>query len=84
MKTEYFVYSIVDTGAMRTCYNAAHIDLDLKEEDFKQAKTIEITGYIKGGNTKTNSVKFYQYNVRQFTIGTVDIKAQTIWITFDE
>ena len=28
-------------------------------------------------------MKFYEYTVKQFTIGTIDIGERAIWITFD-
>ena len=29
-------------------------------------------------------MKFYKYYVKQFTIGSIDLGSQEIWITFDE
>ena len=70
---------IVDTGAKITCCNYSFLDESILEKDvvFCEAKII-------GGLVKGNAVKFYRYPIRQFTIGTIDMGRQDIWITFDK
>ena len=76
------VDTIVDTGAMFTCYKAEQISPDLSEEQFENNEFRFIGGFIDGQNG-SNAVKFYKYFVKQFTIGTIDIGDRIIWITFD-
>lgn len=70
---------IVDTGAKYTCCSYAVIDDALTEDKLTDCKTKLIGGLVRG-----SMVKFYQYRLRQFTIGNIDMGAQDIWITFDE
>lgn len=77
------VDTIVDTGAMYTCYKAELINEELKEEGFLEADMRYIGGFVEGSNAD-RAVKFYEYEVAQFTIGTVDLGKQKIWVTFDD
>lgn len=69
---------VVDTGAKFTCCNFKELDRSMQEEDFEECETKRIGGFIEGA-----SVKFYRCSLRQFTIGTIDMGKQDIWITFD-
>ena len=77
------VETIVDTGAMRTCYMAHVIDPELTEDLLVNAPHIDIGGFVDKKSPK-NSVRFYQYPVKQFTIGNINLGDQIIWITFDK
>ncbi|MBQ7558091.1 MAG: hypothetical protein IJT00_08505 [Lachnospiraceae bacterium] len=77
------VDTIVDTGALYTCYKAEQIDENLSEEQFKDAERKTIGGFI-GGKYGSDFVVFYRYDVRQYTIGTIDLGEKTIWVTFDK
>ena len=70
---------VVDTGAKYTCCSYDYVDSSLKEEDFKESRT-----KILGGFVANIGMKFYECDLAQFTIGTVDFGKQKIWITFDE
>lgn len=71
--------SIIDTGAMFTCYFAKVLDKNLTENLFENSEYKIISGFV---DTQINS-KFYKYKVKQFTIGNIDLGSQVIWITFD-
>ena len=73
--------TIVDTGAVYTCYMAHTIDPELTEEDFKGNNYKDFGGFVDG---KNRMVRFYQYHLKQFTIGNIDMGEQDIWITFDK
>ena len=75
------VESIVDTGALYTCYAAKLIDTSLEKEDFIKNESKIIGGFVDG---KNNGVEIYRYGVKQFTIGNVDMGSREIWITFDK
>ncbi|MBR1738109.1 MAG: hypothetical protein IJ736_14035 [Firmicutes bacterium] len=75
------VESIVDTGALYTCYAAKLIDTSLEKEDFIKNESKIIGGFVYG---KNNGVEIYRYGVKQFTIGNVDMGSREIWITFDK
>ena len=77
------VDTIVDTGAFWTCYKADQIGGGLTEAQFSEKETKVIGGFVNGKQSK-NAVRFYRYDVDQFTIGTVDLGSQTVWVTFDE
>lgn len=77
------VDAIVDTGALYTCYKAEQISDTLTEEQFIDGECRLIGGFVSGRQNQ-NAVKFYQYFVPQFTIGTIDMGARSVWITFDE
>ena len=70
---------VVDTGAKYTCCSFDYINPELKEDDFQNAKCIYLGGFVADVG-----MKFYECKLKQFTIGTVDLKDQTVWITFDE
>ncbi|MDE7478103.1 MAG: retroviral-like aspartic protease family protein [Lachnospiraceae bacterium] len=70
---------IVDTGAKFSCCNYELINGNLEEKELSGNKIKWIGGFIKG-----YGVKFYQYRLKQFTIGNIDMGIQDIWITFDE
>ena len=36
-----------------------------------------------GGLVKGEFVKFYKYQLKQFTVGNIDMREQDIWVTFD-
>ena len=77
------VDTIVDMGAKRTCYQARLIDSSLKESDFKGKPSKLISGFV-GGREIKNAARFYEYQLRQFTIGSIDMGKRVIWITFDD
>ena len=77
------VDTIVDMGARRTCYQARLIDSALTEDQFKD-KPYKLIGGFVGGKEIKNSVRFYQFQLQQFTIGNIDMGSQVIWITFDD
>ena len=77
------VDTIVDTGAARTCYRARNIDRKLTETDVADNPHIDICGFVDKTSPE-NAVRFYKYPVKQFTIGTIDLGKQDIWITFDK
>lgn len=70
---------IVDTGAKFSCCHYGVIDETLTEGSFKSKDAICIGGFVKG-----DAVRFYKYQLKQFTIGNLDMGTQHIWITFDE
>ena len=70
---------IVDTGAMFTCCNYSFLDENMQEKEIAGCVVKLIGGLIKG-----EAVKFYKYQLKQFTIGNIDLGKQDIWITFDE
>ena len=69
---------VVDTGARYTCCIYDYINPALKEDDFSNCRT-----KLLGGFVANVGMKFYECKLDQFTIGTVDLKDQNIWITFD-
>ena len=77
--------AIIDTGARRTVFVASGMKENKMKEEYFQAKPyLEIGGFIR--NDKNNQIvgcKIYQYTVTQFTVGNIDLKQQTIWVTFD-
>ncbi len=75
--------TIVDTGAMYTCYKADQFNEDLNESQFHDSECKYIGGFVKA-YPADGAVKFYSYKVKQFTIGTIDIGTRNIWITFDK
>ncbi len=70
---------IIDTGAMFTCCNYKFLDAHMKEEALKRNETKILGGFVKG-----LLVIFYKCNLKQFTIGNIDMGKQDIWITFDK
>ncbi len=70
---------IVDTGAMYTCCHYSMIDEQLQESDLSEMKIKFIGGLING-----SAVKFYEYPLKQFTIGNINRGTCNIWITFDK
>ena len=70
---------VVDTGAKYTCCNYLSIDPKLEETDLSDREYKLLGGIIEG-----EVLKVYRYNASQFTIGSVDMSQQNIWITFDE
>ncbi len=75
------VDTIVDTGAIYTCYMAHSIDIELTEADLQENEHRDFGGFVDG---KNRMVRFYQYHLKQFTIGNIDMGAQDIWVTFDK
>lgn len=69
---------IIDTGAMFSCCNYRLIDSSLQENVLLNNEIKLIGGFIKG-----EYVKFYCHRLKQFTIGSIDMGEQNIWITFD-
>ena len=76
------IETIVDTGAKYTCYQVALIDDTLQEKDMLDQQILDIGGFVDGDERK-NTVRFYKYPVKQFTIGSIDVGAREVWITFD-
>lgn len=70
---------VVDTGAMFTCCNYKELDKNMLEKDFTGCEVKTVGGFIEGVG-----VKFYRCNLKQFTIGNIDMGVQDIWITFDK
>ena len=70
---------VVDTGARYTCCSSLNISTRLDEQDFHNTETKTLGGIVAG-----YAIKVYKYHVEQFTIGTIDMGAQDIWITFDQ
>ncbi len=70
---------VVDTGARYTCCGHTVVDKALEESHFGSSEMKLIGGIVKG-----EYLKFYKYHLRQFTIGSIDLGMQDIWITFDE
>lgn len=73
------ISTLVDTGAFRTCYHASYLVVPPAEETMLNSPSIRLDGFVAGA-----SLKFYQYTVRQFTLGSIDLGTQNIWITFDK
>ena len=69
---------VIDTGARYTCCSYDYINPSLKEEDFQGCRTKMLGGFVANVG-----MKFYECRLAQFTIGTVDLRDQSIWITFD-
>lgn len=70
---------IVDTGAMYSCCHYSTIDERLKESEVLNMKTKFFGGLISGV-----MVKFYEYPLKQFTIGNINMGVRHIWVTFDQ
>lgn len=75
------VETIIDTGAIYTCYMAHSIDPEMTESDVSDHIHKDFGGFVDG---KNRVVRFYQYPLKQFTIGNIDMGAQNVWITFDK
>lgn len=77
------VETVIDTGAYYTCYTADTLNSllsdEITEKMFKNAPFIELHGFVE-----TMPVRFYKYHLRQYTIGTIDLGSQDVWITFDK
>lgn len=69
----------VDTGAKFTCCNYKYFDKNIDEKYFIGNEEKFLGGFVKG-----LPVKFYKCNLKQFTIGNIDMGEQNIWITFDK
>ncbi|MCM1154119.1 MAG: retropepsin-like domain-containing protein [Ruminococcus flavefaciens] len=70
---------VIDTGAKFTCCSYQAIDSRLKEEQVSDSEIKLIGGIVKG-----EYLKFYKFQLTQFTIGNIDMGMQDIWITFDK
>lgn len=70
---------IVDTGAMYSCCHYSTIDEKLEESEVSNMNTKLLGGLVSGV-----AVKFYEYPLKQFTIGNINIGACHIWVTFDK
>ena len=70
---------VVDTGAKYTCCSINNVNPDLEEDTFIEAEYKLIGGLVEGG-----SIKYYKMEIKQFTIGTLNLGTQSIWVTFDE
>ncbi|MDE7266794.1 MAG: retropepsin-like domain-containing protein [Lachnospiraceae bacterium] len=70
---------IVDTGAMYSCCHYSMIDEKLQESELFNLNTKLIGGFVNG-----LAVKFYEYPLKQFTVGNINQGPCSIWITFDE
>ena len=70
---------IVDTGAKFTCCTYKAFNKKMQEHELCRCEIKWIGGFIKDA-----SVKFYKCRIKQFTIGTIDMEEQDIWITFDK
>lgn len=70
---------VVDTGAKYTCCSYYYVNPLLNESDFAQEETKFLGGFVANVG-----MKFYKCKIKQFTVGTVDLGEQDIWITFDD
>lgn len=70
---------VVDTGAIFTCCHYQEIDDSLKEDDFKDAPAKLIGGIVAG-----SAIRLYECPLKQMTVGNLDLRDQSIWITFDD
>lgn len=70
---------IVDTGAMYTCCTYKAFDKCMQECELENCEIKFLGGLVKGLR-----VKFYKCALKQFTIGSINMGEQDIWITFDE
>ena len=69
---------IVDTGAKFTCCNYTALGLTVHEKAVADSEKKFLGGLVKGA-----PVKFYKCRMKQFTVGSIDMGEQDIWITFD-
>lgn len=70
---------VVDTGAMITCCQYTAFDKCLRERDFAGNEEKYLGGFVR-----SEPIKFYQYSLKQFTIGNINLGKKKIWITFDK
>lgn len=70
---------IVDTGAKFSCCNYRIVGGELREEQLTGCETKYIGGFVQG-----ETVRFYRYPLKQFTVGNIDMGIRNIWLTFDE
>lgn len=70
---------VIDTGAKFTCCHYTTLGLGLQEEELANGERKFLGGFVKGV-----AVKFYKCRLKQFTIGSIDMGEQDIWITFDD
>ena len=70
---------VVDTGAKFTCCNYKIVDKSFSEKQFDRREKKLIGGLVKG-----NCLKFYKYQLKQFTVGNIKMGEQDIWVTFDD
>lgn len=70
---------IIDTGAMYSCCHYSMVDERLQESELSNLKTKLIGGFVNG-----SAVKFYEYPLKQFTIGNINLGNCNVWITFDK
>jgi len=69
---------VVDTGAKYTCCSSMSIGVKLSKEQLAGIESRLLGGMISG-----SILRVYKYHVQQFSVGTVDMDEQDIWITFD-
>ena len=60
------------------------LQLRLLDENMQENKIADCESKVIGELIKGESVKFYRYRLKQFTIGNIDMGPQDIWITFNE
>ena len=70
---------VVDTGAVYTCCNYKVVNETLQEKQFENCVFKYFCGIVNG-----TAIKFYKYQLKQFTVGNIDMGEQIIWITFDK
>lgn len=70
---------LLDTGAKYTCCSYLSVNPKIREADCQMFDSKKLGGMVAG-----TTLRVYRYHVGQFTIGTVDMGEQDIWITFDE
>ena len=73
------VMFIIDTGAIFTCCTYKAFDKRMRECELENCET-----KFLGGLVKCSRVKFYKCALKQFTIGSINMGEQNLWITFDE
>ena len=70
---------IVDTGATFTYCNCKIFDSHNDENTLEKNEIKILGGFIKG-----LPVSFYKCNLKQFTIGSLNMGRQDRWVTFDK
>lgn len=73
--------AIMDTGAVMSCINVESLGEKLNESMFYNGEYKYVHGLV---NSDSAIVKFYAYEINQFTIGRVNLGKCKVWITFDK
>ncbi|MBR0092392.1 MAG: hypothetical protein IJP92_11900 [Lachnospiraceae bacterium] len=62
------LHFLIDTGAKYTCCYHRHIDRNLREEAFHHAERKRLGGFVSG-----DEMIFYACDLKQMTIGDIDL-----------